>query len=114
VTVTASPKGSKRPVQASISPTPTTWLNQLKVNGSGEVSPDGPHELLIKPAQNGNIITYDIDRKYKTLNLDVEPDTPTQPNEGTTFIRVFLDGSDYQDAIVGPGDQETNWIIEDY
>ena len=117
-TVTASPKGPGNSGQASTasisptpSPTPTTWLNQLKVAGSGEVSPDGSHELLIKPAQNGNIIDYNLDRKYKTLNLDVKPDVPTQPNEGITFIRVFLDESDSQDDNVGPGDQETNWII---
>ena len=109
VTVTASP--SRAPTSPAPSPTPTTWLNQLPVKGSGEVSPDGAHELIIDPADNINTVDYDLNRKYKTLNLYVKPDVPTQPNEGTTFIQVFLDGTDSQDANVGPGDQEIKWII---
>ena len=118
MTVTASPLGRKSSGQASTaptSPTPsstsTTWLDQLHVIGSGEVSPDGSHELLIKPAENGNIVTYDISRKFKTLNLNIKPEVPTQPNEGTTFIEVILDGNNDQDQNFGPNDPESNWII---
>jgi hypothetical protein len=116
-TVTASPKGRKSSGQTSTSPTasptPTTWLDQLKVNGSGEVSPVGQHELLIKPADNSNIVTYVLNRKYKTLNLDIMPAVPTQPNEGATSIEVSLDGTPYPEdgGSYGPDTPESNLII---
>lgn len=120
MTVTVSPKGRKSSGQTSIapisptpSPTPTTWLDQLKVAGSGEVSPVGQHELLIKPAGNDNIVTYVLGRKYKTLNLDIMPAVPTQPNEGPTSIEISLDGTPYPEdgGSFGPDTPESNLII---
>jgi hypothetical protein len=116
-TVTASPNGhtSSAPASPTPSSTPTTWFNQLTVAGSGEVTPSGPHELKIVPAQNGNIVTYKLNSRYKTLNLAVGP-APAPASKGITSFLLSLDGTPYalgssNIAVFGPGDQLSNWII---
>jgi hypothetical protein len=82
-----------------------TWLDQLAPM-SGEISStraaqgvglDGEsraslqHELVITPAQNGNTVSYELDRDYKNLNLVVAITTDAADAAATIFT-VYLDG----------------------
>lgn len=96
---------SSPPVSTQQGPGTTTWLDQLTAT-SGEISssnaaPDTviqpyqplSHELIASPAQNGNTVTYSLDGKYKTLNIEVAP-TGNAPGTDTIFV-LGLDGTAY-------------------
>lgn len=96
---------SSPPVSSQPSPGATTWLDQLAPT-SGEISssdaaPDAviqaypplSHELIASPAQNGNDVTYNLDGKYKTLNIEVAA-TGNAPGTDTIFV-LGLDGTAY-------------------
>ena len=118
-----SPSGNAGPVtgnsdsstssqqQTSSAPNPApgsiTWLDQLTPT-SGEVSfsnaaPDSTalgsiaplnHELIIASTQNGNVVTYHLGGKYKTLNIEVAT-TGNFPIASETEFFVGLDGTAY-------------------
>ena len=81
--------GFNEPVKSTSKPSTqhgsltSTWLSQLTPItgeiGTSDAVPDVaditrstslPHELLIASAENGDTVTYTLDRKYKSLNLE--------------------------------------------
>jgi hypothetical protein len=96
---------SSPPVSTPPGPGTTKWLDQLTPT-SGEISssnvapdivlqayPPLSHELIASPAQNGNTIDYNLDGKYKTLNIEVAA-TGNAPSTDTIFV-LGLDGTAY-------------------
>ena len=110
---TGSSGQNSTPIQQSTSSAPNpgqgsiTWLDQL-TPASGEVSfstaaPDSTalgsyqplsHELMISSAQNGNVVTYNLDGRYKTLNIEVAV-TGNYPVSSETEFFVGLNGTAY-------------------
>lgn len=81
-----------------------TWLNQLtpitgEIGASGTTpnvpgntkSPSLPHELMIASAENGNTITYTLDRKYKYLDIQAAPAVAISAANNDIFA-VDVDG----------------------
>jgi hypothetical protein len=94
----------------------TMWLDQLN-SASGLVSattalpgayPGGPsplpHEIQIDSAQNGNVVTYVLGRKYKTLNLQCAAGATSQ-GVFTISFQVSLDGKFFP---LTPGNSDTS------
>jgi hypothetical protein len=86
----------------------TTWLDQLtptsgEVSSSQEAPQTGsgagqpaalPHELLVPSSLNGNVVSYNLDDRYKMLNLTVAVPGDTNSSGGAT-LEVGLDGKTY-------------------
>ena len=108
----------------------TIWLDQLTPT-SGEVSSSRtvpyaageralstlPHELLINSAENDNIVSYALNRKYKTFNLEAAVAGNASVSDGPSFTlnidgKPFLLFGDEKVIYFFPGlSSPENWII---